>query len=110
MSEQQTDQVGMQALVQQRLQLIKSHMPNVRQCIEDKVEQIGPEAYALVRRGLRGEAGCFYALEAGHVIGTPFGRSDPRMAQTAQFLVSFGCAHVCIWPMTNDEVRTYGAA
>ncbi|MNU94325.1 hypothetical protein D3C71_843030 [compost metagenome] len=109
MSEQQT-QDGMKALVDQRLQVIKSSMPHVRQSIEDKVAQIGPEAYALVRRGLRGEPGCFYALEAGHVVGTPFGRSDPRMQQLAQFLVRFGCAYVCIFPMTDDEARTYGTA
>lgn len=109
MSEQQT-QDGMKALVDQRLQVIKSSMPNVRQSIEDKVAQIGPEAYALVRRGLRGEPGCFYALEAGHVVGTPFGRSDPRMQHLAQFLVRFGCAYVCIFPMTDDEARSYGTA
>ena len=110
MSEQQQSVDGMQALVQQRLQVIKARMPNVRQSIEDKAAQIGPEAYALVRRGLRGEPGCFYALEAGHVMGTPFGRTDPRMQQLAQFLVRFGCAYVCIFPMTDEEARSYGAA
>jgi len=109
MSEQQT-QDGMRALVDQRLQVIKTRMPNVRQAIEDKAAQIGPEAFALVRRGLRGEPGCFYALEGGYVLGTPFGRGDPRMAQVAEFLVAFGSAHVCIWPMTDEEARTYGAA
>ena len=39
MSEQQT-QDGMKALVDQRLQVITSSMPNVRQSIEDKVAQI----------------------------------------------------------------------
>lgn len=109
MSEQQS-QDGMKALVDQRLQVIKSRMPNVRQAIEDRAALIGNETFALVRRGLRGEPGCFYALEGGHVVGTPFGDADPRMAQVAQFLVRFGCAHVCIWPMTDDEARQYGAA
>lgn len=109
MSEQQS-QDGMKALVDQRLQVIKSRMPNVRQAIEDRAVLIGNEAFALVRRGLRGEPGCFYALEGGYVVGTPFGDADPRMAQVAQFLVRFGCAHVCIWPMTDDEARQYGAA
>ena len=107
MSEQQA-QDGMKALVDQRLQVIKSRMPNVRQAIEDRAALIGNEAFALVRRGLRGEPGCFYALEAGHVVGTPFGHGDPRMVQVAQFVVRFGCAHVCIWPMTDAEVQTYG--
>lgn len=109
MSEQQT-QDGMKALVDQRLQVIKSRMPNVRQAIEDRAALIGNEAFALVRRGLRGEPGCFYAMEGGYVVGTPFGGADPRMAQAAQFMVRFGCAHVCIFPMTDDEARQYGAA
>ena len=109
MSEQQS-QDGMKALVDQRLQVIKSRMPNVRQAIEDRAALIGNEAFALVRRGLRGEPGCFYALEGGYVVGTPFGEKDPRMVQVAQFLVRFGSAHVCIFPMTDDEARQYGAA
>lgn len=110
MSEQRQDPVGIQVLVQQRLQLIKSSMPNVMKSIEDKAAHIGPEAYALVRRGLRGEPGCFYAFEAGHVVGAPFGRNDPVMLELAQFTAVFGCAHVCIWPAKDDEVRAHGAA
>lgn len=91
------------------LHTIKTLMPNVYESIQAKAESVGNDAFALVRRGLAGQPGCFYAFEAGHVVGTPFGRDDPRQAQTAQFLVWFGCAHVCIWPMTDDEVRTYGA-
>lgn len=85
-------------LVNERLAVIRAHMPEVYAVIQDKAQQIGPEAFALVRRGLRGEPGCFYAFEAGHVVGTPFGRSHPAMVETANFLVRFGCAHVCIWP------------
>lgn len=92
------------------LQIIKSGMPNVYATIQDKAQAIGNEAFTLVRRGLAGQPGCFYAIEGGHVVGTPFGDTDPRMAQVAQFLVRFGCAHVCIWPMTADEARHYGAA
>ncbi len=98
------------AAVNAGLQLIKSAMPNVYAVIQDRAQSMGNEAFALVRRGLAGEAGCFYAFEAGHVVGTPFGESDPRMAQVAQFVARFGCAHVCIFPMTADEVRHYGAA
>lgn len=98
------------AAVNAGLHTIKTAMPNVYATIQDKAQSMGNEAYTLVRRGLAGEAGCFYAFEAGHVVGTPFGDADPRMAQAAQFLVRFGCAHVCIWPMTDDEARHYGAA
>lgn len=95
--------------VVQGLHIIKTRMPNVYRAIQAKAADIGDDAYSLVRRGLAGQAGCFYALEGGHVVGTVFGRGDPRMQQLAEFLVFFGCAHVCIWPMTPDEVRHYGA-
>lgn len=97
-----------QAAVNAGLHTIKTRMPNVYATIQDKAQHMGNEAFALVRRGLAGQAGCFYAFEAGHVVGTPFGRSDPRMEQVAQFLVRFGCAHVCMFPMTADEERRYG--
>lgn len=92
------------------LHTIKTAMPNVYATIQDKAQVIGNEAFTLVRRGLAGQPGCFYAFEAGHVVGTPFGQTDPRMVQVAQFLVRFGSAHVCIFPMTDDEARQYGAA
>jgi len=88
---------AMKELVAQRLAIIKQHMPHVLACIEDRAQHIGNEAYALVRRGLRGEPGCFYAMEAGHVVGAPFGRDHPGMQEAARFLVLYGCAHVCIW-------------
>lgn len=88
---------AMKDLVAQRLAIIKQHMPSVLACIEDRAQHIGPEAYALVRRGLRGEPGCFYAVEAGHVVGTPLGRDHPAMREAARFMAIFGCTHVCIW-------------
>lgn len=90
--------VGMDQLVEQRLNVIKRNMPEVLAVIREKAEKYGPAVYALVRRGLRGEPGCFYAFEKGHVVGTPFGQATPVMVGAAQFLVEFGCAHVCIWP------------
>ncbi len=98
------------AAVNAGLHTIKTAMPNVYATIQDKAQAVGNDVYTLVRRGLAGEAGCFYAFEAGHVVGTPFGDTDPRMAQAAQFVARFGCAHVCIFPMTADEARHYGAA
>ena len=99
-----------QAAVNAGLNTIKTYMPNVYAVIQDRAQSMGNEAYALVRRGLAGQAGCFYAFEAGHVVGTPFGDTDPRMVQLAQFLVRFGCAHVCIFPMTAAEAARYGTA
>lgn len=90
------------------LQTIKTSMPNVYQSIQARAESMGNDVFQLVRRGLAGQPGCFYAFEAGHVVGTPFGREHPAMLELAQFTAIFGCAHVCIWPATDDEVRAHG--
>lgn len=88
----------MAQLVAERLEVIKRHMPNVLACIEDRVQHFGTEAYALVRRGLRGEPGCFYAVEGGHVVGTPTGMDPQALQEQARFIVRFGCAYLCVWP------------
>lgn len=84
------------ARMDQQLGLIKARMPNVYRSIQDKASVIGNAAYGLVRRGVSGEPGCFYAIEGGHVVGTPFA-GHPVTAQAALAMVRFGCAHVCIW-------------
>ncbi|WOI43770.1 hypothetical protein [Acidovorax sp. BLS4] len=85
-------------LVAQRLEVIRRCMPNTLACIEDRVAAIGTKAYALVRQGLRGEPGCFYAIEAGHVVGCPAGMDVQTLEEAGRFMVIFGSAHVCIWP------------
>lgn len=75
---------------------IKAYMPNVYQGIQDKAREIGGEAFRLVRRGLRGEPGCFWAMERGRVVGTPFA-GHPIQDEVAMVMVKFGCAHVCMW-------------
>ena len=86
---------------------IKVAMPNVYASIQAKAADIGSTAYALVRRGLRGEPCCFYAFERGVVVGTPF-QGHPISDEVARHMVQFGCAHVCIWadvptPRRNEE-------
>lgn len=86
-------------LVAERLEIIKRHMPNVLACIQDRAQHYGTEVYALVRRGLRGEPGCFYGIEGGYVMGTPMGLDQQQVFQDhARFIVRFGCAHLCVWP------------
>lgn len=75
---------------------IKAHMPRVFQAIEAKANDIGKLAFAWVRRGLRGEPNCFYAFEAGYVVGTPFNRAD-IMPEIARCMVGFGCDHIVVW-------------
>ena len=75
---------------------IKQYMPETYKSIKAKSEVIGNDAYVLVRRGLRGEANCFYAFEAGRVVGTPFTLPDVSR-DIAQYMVTFGVSHVSVW-------------
>lgn len=95
-------------LVAQRLETIRRYMPETLACIRDRAEHFGEEAYALVRRGLRGEPGCFYAVENGHVMGQPAGLPIGVLRDAAGFLVEFGCTHVCIWPERVWQGRAAG--
>lgn len=85
-----------QSKVAELLGVIKTRMPQTYEQIKRKASEQGDEVYGLVRRGLRGEVNCFWAMEAGQVVGTPFAQDHPISAVVAQSLVAFGCAHVCI--------------
>lgn len=87
---------GQQVDVNRELAEIKAQMPETYRAIQSKATEIGPVAFALVRRGLRGEANCFYALERGWVKGTPFNVDDVN-AELARYMVQFGCKHLVMW-------------
>ncbi len=70
-----------------KLELIKSQMPETYAGIRHRAGELGNDVYALVRRGLRGEPNCFYAAEGGHVVGTPF--LADIMAELAAQLAEF---------------------
>ena len=80
--------------------------------MRDKAKEIGNDAYSLVRRGLRGEANCFYAIEGGHVVGTPFAEDVGIMDDVRRWMVSFGASFVIIWPRSqapDGSARVHGA-
>ena len=52
---------------------IRAHMPETYKAIQDKSKKIGNAAFLLVRRGIRGEPNCFWAMENGGVVGAPIG-------------------------------------
>lgn len=87
--------------IEQQIADIKAHMPEVYKSIQAKAADIGKPAFALVRRGLRGEANCFYAFERGRVVGTPFNQTDV-MAEVAKYMVQFGCTHIVVWAGEGD--------
>lgn len=88
--------------VEQLVRDIRQHMPGVYAAIQAKAGEIGNEAFRLVRRGLRGEPGCFWACERGRVVGAPF-HGLQIQDDVAAVMVNFGCAHVCIWGTATQE-------
>lgn len=88
--------------VEAKIAEIKAHMPNTYASIQRKAALLGGQAYELVRRGLRGEPNCFYAIEAGYVMGTMFDASHPETVLVALGMVDLGvqcCA--TIWPVST---------
>ena len=86
------------------LALIKGSMPKTYANIQEQATgPLGRAAFALVRRALKGEANCFYAIEGGHVVGTPFDRPDLTDAVAAT-MVRFGSGFLTMWPMAEGCV------
>lgn len=88
--------------VEAQVAVIKACMPNTYASIQAQARVLGNDAFALVRRAVRGEPGCFYAIEAGHVVGAPF-TGHPIMADVALSMVQYGCTHVVIWPLRDGH-------
>lgn len=86
--------------VTDKIDEIKRFMPETYKSIQAKAAEVGNVAYEVVRRGLRGEANCFYAFEGGRVVGTPFS-AGPLTAEVAAAMVTFGCAFVCIFCLVS---------
>lgn len=79
-----------------QIRAIKDRMPKVYAAIKAKSLEIGNEAFALVRRGIRGEAGCFYACEGDLKVGTYWPTTLP--GDVEQLVERFGMTYVCMWP------------
>lgn len=82
--------------VEAKLAEIRTSMPETYKCIQAKAAEIGKLAYALVRRSLRGEPNCFYAIERKCCVGTPV-RLGNIQAVVAQWMMQFGCNLVVMW-------------
>jgi len=98
----------MEKTVEQKIQDIKDHMPETYKSIQAKAAVMGKPAFALVRRGLRGEANCFYAFEAGYVVGTPFTLVEVAR-DIAQNMVTFGVVHCCVWAAPDVPLKAPAA-
>jgi hypothetical protein len=101
------DTMDTEAAVREGLDRIKGHMPQTYKSIQDKADKVGRVAFALVRRSLKGEPNCFWAMERGNVVGTPF--DDQEITRDiAQLMVQFGVTFVCIWGKPSLDAPAVG--
>jgi hypothetical protein len=83
-----------------QIRMIKDRMPKVYGAIKAKADVMGNDAYALVRRGLRGEAGCFFASEGDIKVGTYW--QTELSTDVAQLIERYGMTFVCMWPVATE--------
>ena len=91
-------ETGQQGIsVEDKLAVIKREMPMTYAAIQEWASRIGNKAFEQVRRGLRGQYRCFYAYEAGHVVGTYWSVwSDDYASEWAVRLDRFGSPWVSV--------------
>lgn len=91
------DTVTRQA-VEEKVELIKKSMPKTYKTIQQWAEEMGDRqgtVFARIRRGLAGKPNCFWAMEAGHVVGTPF-QNHPVAQDVTYGVFVWGSHHVCV--------------
>lgn len=81
--------------VAEAIQRLRQKMPMAYAAVHEKAREIGDDAFALVRRAARGEPRCFYAVEAGQVVGTPWDLDLPT--GVAELAARFGLSLVIMW-------------
>ncbi|MFD1709076.1 hypothetical protein FVQ98_14590 [Ottowia sp. GY511] len=96
------------AAVAKGLATIKAHMPQTYADIQAKAKgSLGNEAFALVRRSLRGEPNCFYAIEGGHVVGAPFMDMAANLEEVITLGLAFGIGFMIVWPTGGSAHGTH---
>lgn len=99
-----TDEEHLKQRVAAKIAEITNNMPETYKAIQARAAAGASDTFNLVRRGLRGESNCFYALERGRVVGAPF--DHPVMDEVAANMVQWGCSYVCIFP--SNPKGTHG--
>ena len=89
-----------------QIDAIRRQMPATYKAIQAQAapDQLGAQAYALVRRALRGEQNCFFATEGGRVAGTPF-TLPGVMQDVLAWMAEFGAPVVVVWPTPPQGVH-----
>jgi hypothetical protein len=80
------------AAPQQRVASLRDKMPKTADWVDRQRTALGKDwVNDCIRRAQAGEAGRFYAMEAGHVLGTPFPADHP-IADLQRYAVIMGTA------------------
>lgn len=70
---------------------LRAQMPETAKWVEAKRTEYGAEhVNACIKGAMKGQPGLFYAIERGHVLGTPFPSTHPIAADQA-LAVQLGC-------------------
>ena len=70
---------------------LRQHMPETAKWVDQKRQELGAEfVNGCIRRALKGEPGFFYAMERGHILGTPFPATHP-IAESQNYAITMGC-------------------
>lgn len=69
---------------------LRQQMPETALWVDRKRQEYGAEHVNLcIRKAMKGEPGHFYAIERGHVLGTPFPSTHP-VAEWQDFAIMTG--------------------
>lgn len=96
--------------VEAEIAVIKTRMPQTYKAIQAKANEIGSLAFKQVRAGIRGQANMFYAVEGGHVVGTPFVNMPGLCAEAALLMVQFGASYLAMWGDVQASAQPQEAA
>lgn len=70
---------------------LRQQMPETAKWVETKRQELGKDhVNDCIRRAMKGEPGLFYAMERGHVLGTPFPGDHP-VADWQKYAITMGC-------------------
>lgn len=95
--------------VEGQIRIIQTQMPETYTSIQAKSAEIGRQAFAMVRRACAGEPNCFWAMERGHVVGTPFNQHDIKQ-DLAVAMVAFGAKFAVVWSQAAATKASDGTA
>lgn len=71
---------------------LRQQMPETAKWVDRKREEYGKQhVNTCIRRAIEGVPGLFYAMERGHVLGTPFPSTHP-IAEDQKLAVELGCS------------------